>query len=100
PAVQGGEHGQITSDIVEVRHRGQRLRGALFVVVGMPDDCATLHLGYGRTRAGHLGTGAGFDANAIRWSDAMWFTSGAEIVGTGGTYPLACTQYHHLMEGR
>ena len=30
----------------------------------------------GRTRAGHLGTGAGFNANAIRTSDGMWFAGG------------------------
>src|SRR5262249_31774018 len=64
------------------------------------DGCATVHLGYGRKRAGQLGNGAGFDANAIRTSDALWFAGGAEIVGTGETYSLACTQYHHLMEGR
>ena len=44
--------------------------------------------------------GAGFNANAIRTSDAPWFGGGLEIVGDGETYSLACTQYHHLMEGR
>ena len=100
PSAQGGEHGNITSSLVELRYRGRKVRGALFVVVGHPDDCATVHLGYGRRRAGHLGTGAGFDANAIRTSDAPWFGGGLEIVNTGETYSLACTQYHHLMEGR
>ena len=60
----------------------------------------TLHLGYGRTHAGHVGTGAGFNASLIRTSDALFHARGAEIVSTGTTYPLACTQYHHLMEGR
>jgi molybdopterin-containing oxidoreductase family iron-sulfur binding subunit len=100
PAFTGGEHGQIISDIVEIRYRGRTVRGALFELVGHPDGCATLHLGYGRTRAGHLGTGPGFNANAIRTSDALWSGSGAVIVKTGDQYPLACTQYHHLMEGR
>jgi MoCo/4Fe-4S cofactor protein with predicted Tat translocation signal len=100
PALQGGEHGQIISDVVELRYRGRAVRGALFTVVGHPDDCATVHLGYGRTRAGHVGTQTGFDANRLRTSDAMSFGGGLEIVATGATYPLACTQYHHLMEGR
>ncbi|HWW83759.1 MAG TPA: TAT-variant-translocated molybdopterin oxidoreductase [Vicinamibacterales bacterium] len=100
PSFQGGEHGQITSDVVDVRHRGRSVRGAVFTVVGHPDDCVTLHLGYGRTRAGHVGTGTGFDANRVRASDAPWFDSGVEIVRTGEVYPLACTQYHHLIEGR
>ena len=76
------------------------VKGALFAVAGHPDGCATVHLGYGRTRAGHVGSRTGFNANLLRASDAMSFGAGLEIVKTGETYPLACTQYHHLMEGR
>jgi MoCo/4Fe-4S cofactor protein with predicted Tat translocation signal len=100
PAMQGGEHGQIISQVVELRYRGRTAKGALFIVVGHPDDCATVHLGYGRTRAGHIGSDTGFNANLLRVSDDMWFGAGLELVKTGETYPLACTQYHHLMEGR
>ena len=100
PSLQGGEHGQIVSDVVELRYRGRSVKGAVFVVAGHPDACATVHLGYGRTRAGHVGSGAGFNANALRTADAMSFGGGLEIVATGERYSLACTQYHHLMEGR
>jgi molybdopterin-containing oxidoreductase family iron-sulfur binding subunit len=100
PSYQGGEHGQIVSDIAELRHAGRSLRGAVFTVIGHPDDCVTVHAGYGRTRGGHLARGAGFNANAIRTSGALWSGAGAELVKTGETYRLACTQYHHLMEGR
>ena len=100
PSFEGGEHGQINSDLVELRYRGRTVTGPLFVVVGHPDECVTVHGGYGRTRAGHVGNNAGFNANAIRTSDAPWFGRGVEIVKTGATYPLACSQYHHLMEGR
>jgi MoCo/4Fe-4S cofactor protein with predicted Tat translocation signal len=100
PAYQGGEHGQIVTDVVELRSNGRSVRGAVFPVVGHPDDCVTVHLGYGRTRGGHLVNGCGFDANAIRTSDALWHAGGVEIVRTGGSYSLACTQYHHLLEGR
>jgi molybdopterin-containing oxidoreductase family iron-sulfur binding subunit len=100
PSIQGGEHGQIISDVVELKYRGRTVRGPIFVVAGHPDDCVTVHTGYGRSRAGQAGSGAGFNANAIRTSDAPWFGGGLEIARTGGTYSLACTQYHHLMEGR
>ena len=100
PSFQGGEHGQIVSDVVELRYGGRSVRGPIFVVVGHPDDCVTVHTGYGRARAGHVGTGAGFDANAIRTSGAPWFDGGLEVVKTGDTCSLACTQDHHLMEGR
>jgi len=100
PAFTGGEHGQVITDVAELTYRGRKVRGPLFVVVGHPDDCVTVHLGYGRTRGGTLAAGAGFNANAIRTSDALWFGAGAETALTGGKFPLACTQYHHLMEGR
>jgi molybdopterin-containing oxidoreductase family iron-sulfur binding subunit len=100
PSFQGGEHGQIITDVVELKYRGRTVRGALFQVVGHPDDCVTVHLGYGRTRGGRVAAGAGFNANAIRTSDALSFGAGAEVARTGEKVALACTQYHHLMEGR
>ena len=100
PAYQGGEHGQIISDVVDLKFDGRSVRGTLFTVVGHPDDCVTVHVGYGRTRAGRVGTGAGFNANAIRTSSAWSFGAGAEIALTGERASLACVQYHHLMEGR
>jgi molybdopterin-containing oxidoreductase family iron-sulfur binding subunit len=100
PAATGGEHGQIIGDVVDLRFRGRTVQGIAFVVAGHPDDCATLHLGHGRTRAGHVGTGVGFNANLLRTSDALWHGDGLEIARTGRRGSLACTQYHHLMDGR
>jgi molybdopterin-containing oxidoreductase family iron-sulfur binding subunit len=100
PDGHGGEHGQVTTDVVELRHRGRSVRGAAFVVPGHPDECVTVHLGYGRSRAGRVGSGNGFNANAIRTADALWQGDALDVLPTGDRYPLACTQYHHLMEGR
>ena len=100
PAFTGGEHGQIISDVVEIRVGGRTIRGGLFPVAGHAEGCATVDLGYGRTRAGNVGNGVGFDANALRTADAAWSAPRAEAVRTGETVSLACTQYHHLMEGR
>ena len=38
----------------------------------MPPDAVTVHLGYGRTRAGRVAEGAGFNAYTLRTSDAPW----------------------------
>jgi molybdopterin-containing oxidoreductase family iron-sulfur binding subunit len=100
PATRGGEHGTIDSDVVELRFRGRAVRGPIFAVPGHPDDCVTVHLGYGRSRAGHIGTGPGFNAYALRSSDALWAGSGVEAATTGDRFNVACTQYHHLIEGR
>jgi MoCo/4Fe-4S cofactor protein with predicted Tat translocation signal len=99
-SMQGGERGHTVSEIVELRYKERSVRGAIFSVAGHPDDCVTVHLGYGRRRGGHLARGAGFDANAIRTSDALSIGRGAELVATGESYSLACTQAHHSMEGR
>jgi molybdopterin-containing oxidoreductase family iron-sulfur binding subunit len=90
----------VDARIVELRFGGRTVRGPLFTVAGHPDDCLTVHLGYGRTRTGRVGSGAGFNAYAIRPADAMWVGRNVEVVATGDERSLACTQYHHLMEGR
>ncbi|MBS1819259.1 MAG: TAT-variant-translocated molybdopterin oxidoreductase [Acidobacteria bacterium] len=100
PASRGGEHGTIESSVVEIKFNGRTVRGPIFGVPGHPDDCVTVHLGYGRTRAGHIGNGPGFNAYALRTADALWAGRGAQVTTTDDTFPLACTQYHHLMEGR
>jgi len=97
---QGGEHGQYISDVATLKYLGKSIRGPMFGVVGHPDDCLTLHLGYGRTRAGRVGNGAGFNAYTLRTSASLWDGHGVEIERTDETYSLACTQYHHLMQGR
>jgi MoCo/4Fe-4S cofactor protein with predicted Tat translocation signal len=99
-ARRGGEHGQVWADMVEIRYQGRKLSTPVWIVPGHADNCVTLHLGYGRWRAGRIGTGTGFNAYAVRPSNAPWFGPGLEISKTGGQYPLACTQFHHAMEGR
>jgi len=100
PDFTGGERGQIHGSVVEIRHKGRTVRGAMFPVAGHPDEVATLHLGYGRARTGRVGTQRGFNAGALRTADAPTFGTGAEITLTRDTFPLACVQFHHLVEGR
>jgi MoCo/4Fe-4S cofactor protein with predicted Tat translocation signal len=98
--VRGGEHGTTFADEVELDFQGRKVRGAVWILPGQADDCVTVHLGYGRTRAGRVGNGAGFNANALRTVDTLWHGSGVKISKTGVQQPLACTQFHYLMEGR
>ena len=97
---RGGEHGTIFADEVELEFQGRKVRGAVWIMPGQADDCVTVHLGYGRSRAGRVGNGAGFNAYALRTTETFWHGSGAKIRKTGVQQPLACTQFHHLMEGR
>ena len=99
-ATTGGEHGTVYTDMVELDYAGRRVRGPAWILAGQADGCVTVHLGYGRKRAGRVGSNTGFNANALRTSGALWHGPGLQIRKTGEQYPLACTQFHHLMEGR
>jgi molybdopterin-containing oxidoreductase family iron-sulfur binding subunit len=87
-----------SAPLVQIRVNGRTLVAAAYPIPGHVDDAITLHLGYGRTRAGSNGSGTGFNAYALRTSDAMWFASGAEVVATGQRYTIARTEEHHLIE--
>ncbi len=72
----------------------------MFIVPGQADETVVLHLGYGRTKAGRVGTGTGFNAYALRTSDAPSGGPGLELAKTDATYSLASTQMHRYVEGR
>jgi molybdopterin-containing oxidoreductase family iron-sulfur binding subunit len=67
---------------------------------GHADESVTVHLGYGRTRAGHTGTRIGFNPYGLRGSDALWQDYGLEIRKTGEKYLLATTQNHYALDTR
>jgi molybdopterin-containing oxidoreductase family iron-sulfur binding subunit len=86
-------------DVVRLRFEGREVQAPIWIMPGHADDSVTVPLGYGRIRAGKVGTGIGFNAYAIRCSGALWFGSGLEISKTGDTYRLATTQRHHIITG-
>ncbi|HLL89672.1 MAG TPA: TAT-variant-translocated molybdopterin oxidoreductase [Tepidisphaeraceae bacterium] len=77
---------------------GRSVTGPVYIMPGHPDGVVTVQLGYGRTRAGRVGTGIGYDAYAIRTSDALWYATGAQLVPTGETTALSVTQSHTGMQ--
>ena len=89
---------EVVADQVELQYRGRKVTAPIFIMPGHPDNVVTVHLGYGRTIAGRIGSKAGFSAYAIRTSDASWFGTGLQVAKTGGTYSLATTQAHHLLD--
>ena len=87
-----------TEDLVELELNGKKVTAPVWIQVGHPDNSVTVFLGYGRRRAGRVGTGAGFDMYPLRTSATPWFTSGVAIRKTGDTYKLASTQGYQTME--
>jgi Fe-S-cluster-containing dehydrogenase component len=90
---------QIASkDVVELELNGKKVTGPAWIQAGHPDNSVTVMLGYGRTRAGRVGTGYGFNAYQLRTTAAPWFASGLQLRKTGETYKLASTQGMQSMD--
>ncbi len=87
-------------DVVRLKFRGRTVRAPIWISSGQADDCVTATLGYGRTRAGTVGNGVGFNAYALRTSDALWGGAGLEIEKTGDHQDLVTTQHHWDMHER
>ena len=85
-------------DVVELELNGKKVTGPVWIQAGHPDNSVTVTLGYGRRRAGRVGTAQGFDAYALRTSAAPWIATGLQIRKTGETYKLASTQGYQSMD--
>jgi MoCo/4Fe-4S cofactor protein with predicted Tat translocation signal len=96
----GTHGGDIHVDTVTIEYGGRSVTAPTWITPGHPDNVVTVHLGYGRTRAGHAGSGLGFNAYALRTADSPWYGSGVKVTKTGERFSLAVTQLHHLMENR
>jgi len=92
------ELGVANGDIVEISLNGKTVSGPIWTQPGMADYSLGLALGYGREKAGRVGTGVGF--NAYKIFSGKYIETGATVKKTSETYTLACTQHHWSMEGR
>jgi Fe-S-cluster-containing dehydrogenase component len=88
--------GVTKGEVVKLRSRGQAVEAPIWITPGHADDSMTLHLGFGRRRAGHVGTGVGFNAYLLSTAENPW-TGSAEVQKTGKNYSLVTTQHHHIM---
>ncbi len=92
--------GLANEDWVRVDYAGRSLELPVWLLPGMMDGVIALTLGYGRSHAGRIGSGVGFDTFTVRSSKAPGFDSGASLTKLARTYPLSATQEHGSMEGR
>ncbi len=89
--------GLAPEDLVQLEFRGRSVDAPVWVLPGHGDNCVTVHLGYGRSRAGGVGTGIGFNAYALVTSDRPWSGAGLRIHKKGQRYSLATTVDHHAI---
>ena len=86
-------------DEIEIQHEGRTIVVPVWIVPGHAADAVTLFVGYGRTNAGRLGDGCGFDAYALRGSSNPYFGA-ATIKRTGEWHELVSTQDHWAIEDK
>jgi molybdopterin-containing oxidoreductase family iron-sulfur binding subunit len=87
-------------DVIRLDYAGRSLELPVSILPGMADSVVALTLGYGRPRAGRIGSGVGFDTFPIRSSRAPGFDGGVSVSRLGRKYSLSTTQHHGSMEGR
>jgi MoCo/4Fe-4S cofactor protein with predicted Tat translocation signal len=89
-----------SEDVVRLDYAGRSLEIPIWILPGMADGVVGLTLGYGRSHAGRIGSGVGFDTFTLRTAKALGFDGGARLTRVGRRYPLSATQHHGSMEGR
>ncbi len=78
---QAKKSGLETGDIVEIDVNGRKVNGPIWPQPGHPDNSITVFLGYGRTKAGRVGTDVGFSGYKIRSSECALVRRGADQEG-------------------
>ena len=86
-------------DEIAINHDGRSLNVPVWIVPGHAKDSITLFVGYGRTRAGRIGNGTGFNTYALRGSSGLHF-GGATMTVTGEHHDLVGTQDHWRIEDK
>jgi MoCo/4Fe-4S cofactor protein with predicted Tat translocation signal len=87
--------GLAEQDIVAIESNGNTVMAPVIAVPGHAEGSVTLPLGYGRRNAGRVGGGLGFNAYAVRTSNALLFAPGATLKKTGQSYEFAVTKSHY-----
>ncbi len=73
--------------MVELTYQGRTLRAPVWAQPGQADGSVTVHMGYGRTKAGRAGTGAGFNPFGLRTAKALWHDVGLTAKKTARKLP-------------
>jgi Fe-S-cluster-containing dehydrogenase component len=79
------------SDAVKIEANGRSVVAPVLIVPGHADGAITLSVGLGRTEAGRVGSGVGFNAFYLRNADGPYAATG-KLTKTGDTYDICVTQ--------
>ena len=90
--------GLTTGDVVNLNIGGWQASGPVWALPGHAENSATITLGYGRRRAGRVGSGFGLNGYLLRTSSAPSIANGLRIEKTGRNYLMATTQILHPID--
>ena len=86
-------------DVVRVTSGTLAFEAPVLVLAGQAARTISTTLGYGRTHAGSIGNGVGFDVYRLRRADTPWAIESVTISRTGRNQNLLRTQHHFALEG-
>jgi MoCo/4Fe-4S cofactor protein with predicted Tat translocation signal len=85
---------------VSIEVNGHMVHGSVWRVPGQADGTIGLTMGFGRTRSGRAGNGAGFNVYPLRAASNPYFATGVTVKKLGDKFKLAAVQHHFTMENR
>jgi molybdopterin-containing oxidoreductase family iron-sulfur binding subunit len=92
--------GLADGDVATLALGDRTMSAAVLVLPGQAAGSVAIALGYGRSAAGRVGNGVGFNAYALRTTKTLGFASGLTVAKTAGRHELALTHDHWSTEGR
>ena len=84
------------NEAIELELNGRKVVAPVLAVPGHPNDVVTVYLGFGRSEAGRVGSGVGFNAYTLRTSTNAQVAGGGKITRGKGTYDLCVTKVHSI----
>ena len=84
------------NEAIELELNGRKVVAPVLAVPGHADNAVTVHLGYGRTDAGRVGSGVGFDAYTLRTAAAPFTDGNLKVTRGKGTYDLCVTKVQSI----
>ncbi|QQS34589.1 MAG: TAT-variant-translocated molybdopterin oxidoreductase [Ignavibacteriales bacterium] len=89
------------NDKIEININGRKLTVPVYIQPGAADNVITVESGYGRSAAGTIGTGTGFNSLALLAKDggiSPWIYNTDSVSKTGDVYKIVTTQEHHSFD--
>ncbi|GEP09052.1 4Fe-4S dicluster domain-containing protein [Methylobacterium gnaphalii] len=91
--------GLAAGDVVTVKVESREIEVPIVIESGVAEGVGVMTLGYGRPRAGAVGTGLGSDAYRLVTTRSPWHLPSAELAKTGRTQDILRTQNYVQIEG-